>query len=97
LDGSTELNRIFTAGTQAPSNDATGTEKPDIAGTFFMSGGENIAKGLTDPVLVVQEWLASPGHCANLMSPAFTHLGAGYHPGGAEGPLWTLTLGTPSQ
>jgi uncharacterized protein YkwD len=93
---SSELNRIFTAGTQPPLAGTPGMENQSIAGTLFANGGENIAKGPAEAAQVVQEWLASPGHCANMMNPAFTHLGAGYHPGSnTTGPLWTLTLGTP--
>ena len=27
---------------------------------------------------IVEGWLANPGHCANLMNPQFTELGAAY-------------------
>jgi uncharacterized protein YkwD len=92
-----ELNRIYTAGIQPPLPGSPGLENPNFAGTIFGMGGENIAEGPTDPAQVVQEWLASPGHCANLMSPVFTHLGSGYYPGSGDNPVphWTLTLGTP--
>lgn len=88
-----ELNRIFAAGTDPLLPNAS----PAVQGTLFGNGGENIAKGITDPHQVIQEWLQSPGHCANMMNPSFTHLGAGYVPTGEGGPYWTLTLGTPWQ
>lgn len=94
-NGSSELVRIFTAGTQPPLPGTPGMENQTIAGTLFANGGENIARGPAEAAQVVQEWLASPGHCANMMNPAFTHLGAGYHSGSSQGPLWTLTLGSP--
>ena len=40
--------------------------------------GENIAGGVPDAAGVVNGWLASPGHCANIMEPRFTEMGVGY-------------------
>ena len=40
--------------------------------------GENIAAGLGSPQQVVAGWLASPGHCANILSPDFTEMSAAY-------------------
>jgi uncharacterized protein YkwD len=42
--------------------------------------GENLAWGtgsLASPAAVVREWLASPGHRANLLRPSFTRIGIG--------------------
>jgi uncharacterized protein YkwD len=44
----------------------------------WRSIGENIAAGPTSAQTVVQGWLDSPGHCANLMDPAFTEMGIAY-------------------
>jgi uncharacterized protein YkwD len=40
--------------------------------------GENIASGNRTPQEAVQAWLDSPGHCANIMNPGFTEMGAAY-------------------
>lgn len=40
--------------------------------------GENIAAGYTTARAVVDGWLRSPGHCANLMNKNFKDLGVGY-------------------
>jgi uncharacterized protein YkwD len=40
--------------------------------------GENIAAGQPSAREAVEGWIESPGHCANLMNPAFTEMGAGY-------------------
>ncbi|MGF1499647.1 MAG: CAP domain-containing protein [Elainellaceae cyanobacterium] len=40
--------------------------------------GENIAAGQTTPEQVVQAWIDSPGHRANLLSDNYTELGVGY-------------------
>ena len=40
--------------------------------------GENIASGNRTPQEAVAAWLDSPGHCANIMNPGFTEMGAAY-------------------
>ncbi len=40
--------------------------------------GENIAKGQRTPEEVVQDWMDSPGHRANIVNEKFTHIGTGY-------------------
>ena len=40
--------------------------------------GENIAAGQSTPESVVQGWINSPGHRANLLNANFTELGVGY-------------------
>jgi uncharacterized protein YkwD len=40
--------------------------------------GENIAAGQATAEAVVQGWMASAGHCANIMNPTFRLLGVGY-------------------
>ena len=57
--------------------------------------GENIAAGQGSPSKAMAGWLASPGHCANLMNPMFTHVGAGYATDARsdEGVYWTMLFG----
>ncbi len=40
--------------------------------------GENIAAGYSSPESVMQGWMNSSGHRANILNPNFTHLGVGY-------------------
>jgi uncharacterized protein YkwD len=40
--------------------------------------GENIAAGQSSPSSVVTGWMGSPGHCSNIMDPAFRAIGIGY-------------------
>ena len=51
------------------------------AGISFLIAGENIGMGQLTPEDVVQRWMSSPGHRANILNPAFTHLGVGFHAG----------------
>jgi uncharacterized protein YkwD len=48
------------------------------AGYGWSRVGENIASGQRSAVEAVQSWLDSPGHCANIMNPAFTEMGSAY-------------------
>ena len=68
------------------------------AGHPYRSIGENIAAGWQmKPEDSVAGWIKSPGHCANLMNPAFTEMGVAFavDPGSKMGVYWTQTFGTP--
>lgn len=41
--------------------------------------GENIAAGYTTADEVVDAWMNSPGHCANVLEPTYGALGVGYY------------------
>ncbi|PQZ86351.1 MULTISPECIES: CAP domain-containing protein [Pseudomonas] len=66
-------------------------DRAELAGYIAKNIGENIAAGLDTPRKVVDGWLASPGHCANLMNPQFRELGAAYamDPKSDAGIYWT--------
>ncbi|MEE4740128.1 CAP domain-containing protein [Pseudomonas alliivorans] len=59
--------------------------------------GENIAAGQSTASKAMASWLASPGHCANLMNPMFTEVGVAYATGVQTdyGVYWTLLFGGP--
>ncbi len=63
-------------------------EKAGIAGL----GGENIARGQADAQAVMDAWMNSEGHRANILNCEFKTLGVGVHmaPGG---PWWTQNFG----
>ena len=44
----------------------------------YKSAGEKIAKGQTSATQVVEAWMNSEGHRANIMDKKFTHIGVGY-------------------
>ncbi|WP_198120601.1 CAP domain-containing protein [Massilia rhizosphaerae] len=73
-------------------------DRATAAGYRWVRVGENIASGQRTPEEAVASWLDSPGHCANIMNPAFTEMGAAY----AINPrnrnrtaYWTQVFGTP--
>lgn len=51
-------------------------------GISFRSAGENIAKGYATPQAVVNGWMNSSGHRANILNANYTHIGVGYVAGG---------------
>ncbi|MBE8470149.1 CAP domain-containing protein [Streptomyces justiciae] len=63
------------------------------AGASRRSIGENIACGQRSPAEVVEGWMNSPGHRANILKPDFTHIGIGFAGGGSAGTYWTQLFG----
>ncbi len=58
--------------------------------------GENIALGPETAEEVVAGWLASPGHCANIMDSRFQNIGVGLATGRGRGQIyWVQTFGSP--
>lgn len=55
-------------------------------------GGENIARGQSDAAAVMDAWMNSPGHKANILNCDFKTLGVGVQLG-AGGPWWTQDFG----
>lgn len=51
-------------------------------GISYRSAGENIARGYATPQAVVNAWMNSSGHRANILNGNFTHIGVGYVAGG---------------
>lgn len=48
------------------------------AGVSYIRSGENIAYGQSTPQQVVQAWMNSSGHRANILNESFTTIGVGY-------------------
>ena len=55
-------------------------------GITYRTAGENIARGQKTPKAVVDAWMNSSGHRANILNPSFTQIGVGYV---ADGNYWT--------
>jgi uncharacterized protein YkwD len=74
------------------SDGSTAAQRATRAGYVWRLVGENIAAGQPSAGEAVAGWIESPGHCANLMNPAFTEMGAGYEISRARMPgfvYWT--------
>jgi uncharacterized protein YkwD len=70
-------------------------ERITAAGYDWRAAGENIAAGQRNAGAVVADWMASPGHCRNIMNPAFEDLGVGvsYAADSSYGVYWVNNFG----
>ncbi|MFD9824284.1 CAP domain-containing protein, partial [Streptomyces violascens] len=68
-------------------------ERITAAGYKWSTYGENIARGQVDAAAVMDSWMHSPGHRANILNCAFKEIGIGVHYG-SGGPWWTQDFGT---
>ncbi|MBX3599994.1 MAG: CAP domain-containing protein [Rubrivivax sp.] len=67
------------------------------AGYAWSTWGENIAAGQPTVAAVVDAWMASPGHCVNLMNERLRDIGVACVAGGAGNTYrtyWTMKLAT---
>ncbi len=67
-------------------------------GYHWSTVGENIASGFATPRRVVAAWMASQGHCYNILDPVFTNVGTGVNKGEVRGVAsrpgtWTQDFG----
>lgn len=65
-------------------------------GYTWRSAGENIAAGQTSVNSVMAAWLASEGHCRNIMNPGFTEVAVACvsQSGTAFATYWAMELGS---
>ncbi|MEU7516411.1 CAP domain-containing protein [Streptomyces sp. NPDC042898] len=66
-------------------------ERVTAAGYPWSTYGENIAMGQSTPESVMDSWMNSPGHRANILNCDFKEIGIGIHSSG--GPYWTQVFG----
>jgi uncharacterized protein YkwD len=73
----------------------TFTQRIQNAGFMGSPLGENIAGGYPSPQAVVDGWMASTGHCSNIMSGSFQFAGIGYISQSSSpfGQYWTADFG----
>lgn len=74
---------------------STPADRATRAGYPWRSVGENIASGQPTPDAVVQGWLKSPPHCANIMQPRYTEMGLAFavEPASDNGIYWAQSFG----
>lgn len=79
----------------ADADGHTPGDRAELAGYSGTQIDENIAAGQDTTRKVVEGWLASPEHCANLMNPQVNELGAAYaaDPKSDAGIYWTAMFG----
>lgn len=67
------------------------------AGYSYSAAGENIAAGYGSPSALVDGWMNSSGHRANILSASFTQIGVGYAYWAESdyGAYWTAVFASP--
>ncbi|MEK8126709.1 CAP domain-containing protein [Paenibacillus filicis] len=50
-------------------------------GISYSTAGENIANGQSSPTEVMDQWMNSPGHRANILNTSYTQIGIAYYNG----------------
>ena len=88
------------------SMDLAGGQLTFACGTFdrislwykgWSGAAENIAAGLNSPQQVVDAWMKSDGHRANILNSAYTEFGVGYYSGSGQFPAyWVQDFGVRS-
>ena len=58
-------------------------------GVNYRGAGENIAWGQRTPEAVMQAWMNSDGHRANILKPKFTKIGVGHYQDASGTNYWT--------
>jgi uncharacterized protein YkwD len=71
----------------------TFADRIKAAGYSYSAAAENIAKGYSTAAAVVDGWMNSSGHRANILNCTYTDIGVGYAKAG--GPYWTQDFGKP--
>lgn len=59
------------------------------AGVSYRGAGENIAWGQKTPEAVMEAWMNSPGHRANILNEKYTTIGVGYYQNSAGVNYWS--------
>ncbi|MGX1885909.1 sigma-70 family RNA polymerase sigma factor [Streptomyces sp. NPDC055287] len=67
-------------------------ERVTAAGYAWSTYGENIALGQRTPAQVMESWMNSSGHRANILNCSFKEIGVGIHDA-SGGPWWTQVFG----
>ncbi|WP_354644269.1 CAP domain-containing protein [Kitasatospora camelliae] len=77
--------------THTGSDGSTAGDRITRAGYAWSTYGENVAYGYSTPEAVMNGWMTSPGHKANILNCAFKEIGIGL---AQPGNYWTQDFGT---
>ncbi|MBX6314549.1 MAG: CAP domain-containing protein, partial [Isosphaeraceae bacterium] len=70
--------------------------RADFVGYQFAALGENIAYNYRDAAAVMEAWMASPGHRANILYPGFTEIGVAVAWNAYGEPYYCQVFGAPA-
>jgi uncharacterized protein YkwD len=78
--------------THVSANGARGGTRLTASGFPWRAWGENVAAGQPGCASVMDAWMNSPGHMANIVNPGFTHIGVAAAVNSAGVVYWTMDL-----
>lgn len=76
-------------------NGSSPGERISATGYVWRTYGENIAYGYASAESVMQGWINSDGHLANILNGNFTQLGVGYRKDSNGRPYYVQVFATP--
>jgi len=79
-----------------PVTGSTLVDRAQAAGYDYLVIGENLAAGQRSPQEVVDAWMNSEGHRANILDPRYTEIGIAVRTGGSYGIYWVQEFGRPA-
>ena len=79
--------------THTGSDGSNAGQRLDRAGYSWRTYGENVAWNQQTPAAVMNAWMNSSGHRANILNCAFTEIGVGV--ASSNGPYWTQDFAAP--
>jgi len=89
-----EDQAIHNTMTHVGSDGSVLSQRVTRAGYFgWSAAGENVAANWPSGAAVMDAWMNSPGHRANILSPSFTYFGAGVGWAANGTTYWTETFG----
>lgn len=85
----TRAQEIQTSFSHTRPNGSSFSTALDAAGVSYRSAGENIAYGQNSAAQVMQGWMNSSGHRANILNGSFTRIGVGHYKSASGVDYWT--------
>ena len=81
------------------SNGSTFSQRITKSGYTWTAAAENIAAGQSTAAAVVDGWMKSTGHCNNIMSGTYKHIGVAYYynVNATYDHYWTQDFGKPKK
>lgn len=95
LHANADMNAVALAWSKKQADAEKMAHNPSYASQIpagWSAAGENVAFGYS-PTQVTRAWLDSPGHRANILRTAFTHIGIGVACGDNDRPYYTQVFG----
>ena len=77
------------------SDGSSAGDRIDRVGYAWRSFAENAATGQYSPAEVVEGWMNSPGHRANILNPKLEEIGIGFSLDTNGSTYWIQKFGTP--